>query len=227
MELCKTCHAGCCRRYNPYLWGSDIIRICNTLKVDVNFFTSVRKVEGDEIEQLKGKEPMFIFTDSGQENYFVLVMKFNESKYYPGTSKCMFLQEWSADALGSEELSGIIGRCGVYGIRPINCRAWPATYDENVRNVVIQDPHLILDKKHKRITDDPVQDICSRPMTHEDYSQYESQYVEDALINNYEKQFFIKVADKWNKNPDVSDKFYEFILKEYNNRIEHIKEASK
>ena len=84
-----------------------------------------------------------------------------------------------------------------------------------------------LDKKHKRITDDPVQDICSRPMTHEDYSQYESQYVEDALINNYEKQFFIKVADKWNKNPDVSDKFYEFILKEYNNRIEHIKEASK
>ncbi len=222
MELCKECHAGCCRRYNPYLWGSDIIRICENLKVDISFFTYAHNIQGEEIHKLKGIEPMFIFTDSGEEKYFVLILKANESKIYPDTSKCMFLQEWSAEALQSEELTGIIGRCGIYGIRPINCRAWPATYDEDHKRIVIRDPHLILDKRHKRIDDSHVFDICPRAMTHDDYSQYEDEYVRDAVVNYHEKQFFMQLADKWNQNPDVSDNFYEFLLKEYSNRIVHI-----
>lgn len=223
MELCKNCHAGCCRRYNPYLWGSDIIRIVEALKVDLNFFTSAYLVE-DKLEQIKGKEPVFIFTDSGEPLHFVLVLKLNASRFFPDSSKCMFLQEWSAQAQGSEELTGIIGRCGIYGIRPINCRAWPAKYDEEKQNVIIRDPHNILDKEHRRVDDSPCYDICERELTHDDYAVYENQYVEDAIINKHEKEFFMQLADKWNENPDVSDNFYAFLKKEYADRIEHIKE---
>lgn len=222
MELCRNCHAGCCRRYNPYLWGSDIIRICETLGVDISFFTFAHKINEDEIDKLKGKEPVFIFTDSGEPQHFVLILKFNESKMYPAISKCMFLQEWSAEAMQSEELTGIIGRCGIYGIRPINCRAWPASYDEEKKKVVIKDPHLILDKKHKKPSDNPGYEICERAMTHEDYAKYEEGYVNDAILNHHEKQFFLQLAEKWNENPDVSDNFYAFLKKEYSNRIEHI-----
>jgi len=227
MELCKNCHAGCCRRYNPYLWGSDIIRICQALEVDISFFTYAHQIKGEEIEKLKDKEPMFIFTDSGEEQHFVLILKANESKLYPDTSKCMFLQEWNAEAMRSEELTGVIGRCGIYGIRPINCRAWPAAYDEETKGVVIRDPNLILDKRHKRIDDSHVFDICSRAMTHEDYSRYEDDYVKDAVVNYHEKEYFMQVADKWNQKPDVSDNFYKFLLSEYSNRILHITSEEK
>ncbi|OGI00282.1 MAG: hypothetical protein A2Y25_01480 [Candidatus Melainabacteria bacterium GWF2_37_15] len=223
MEQCKTCQGGCCRRYNIHLWGSDIIKICNALKVDISFFTYAYHIEEDKIENLKGKDPLFIFTDSGKEEYFILILKSNESKYYPDTLKCIFLQEWSADALGSEELSGIIGRCGIYGIRPVTCRAWPAGYEEETQNIVIRDPHLILEKKHKRTSDSPALDICKNTLTHQDYINFEAQYIEDSIINHHEKQFFLKVAEKWNKNPDISDNFYKFLVKEYNNRIEYIK----
>lgn len=222
MELCKNCHAGCCRRYNPYLWGSDIIRISEVLGVDINFFTFAHKVSEEEAKELKDKEPVFIFTDGGTENHFVLILKFNESKMYPGISKCMFLQEWNAEALQSEELTGIIGRCGIYGIRPVNCRAWPASYDPDKKKVVIKDPYLILDKKHKRPSENPGYDICERPIKHDDFAPYEDGYTQDAILNYNEKQFFIQLAEKWNQNPDVSDNFYEFLKKEYANRIEYI-----
>lgn len=221
MELCKTCNAGCCRRYNPFLWGSDIIRICEALKVDINFFTSVVPIEGDKVDELMGKEPMFKFTDAG-DGYYILVLKLNESKYHPGTSKCMFMQEWSAEAQGSEELKGIIGRCGIYSIRPINCRAWPAKYDPERKKVIIRDPHLLLEKEHKLPDNNPVYSICKRPLTHEDYAIYEEEYAQDAIYNYHEKEFFVHVAQKWNQNPDVSDNLYDFLIKEYANRIELI-----
>ena len=33
----------------------------------------------------------------------------------------------------------------------------------------------------------------------------------------------MKVAEKWNKKPDVSDNFYDFIVKEYSDRLEQVK----
>ena len=56
MEQCKTCQGGCCRRYNIHLWGSDIIKICNTLKVDISFFTYAYHIEEDKIENPKQLE---------------------------------------------------------------------------------------------------------------------------------------------------------------------------
>ncbi len=224
MELCKACHGGCCRRYNPYLWGSDIIRICDALKVDMHFFATVVKVDESKVEKFRGKEAMFKFADISENDYFVFVLNLNESKYYPGTSKCMFLQEWYADILGSEELTGVIGRCGIYSIRPINCRAWPAKYVEEEKRVIIRDPHLILENEHNKIEDNDVYKICPRPLNKEDYSIYQDQYVADAMSNFAERQFFIQISEKWNKNPGTSNEFYDFMVKEYDNRIEYIKE---
>ncbi|OGI00283.1 MAG: hypothetical protein A2Y25_01485 [Candidatus Melainabacteria bacterium GWF2_37_15] len=223
MELCKSCHAGCCRRYNPVIWGSDIIRICEALNVDIFFILSVIKVDKEKAKQLENIEPIFIFTDTGEELYFELTLKYEESKYFPGSSKCMFLREWNAKELGSEELSGIISRCSIYSIRPINCRAWPVGYDAQRDQVILKDPHLVFEKEHKRVNESPAYSLCSRELKHEDYMMNEETMAQNAIINHYEMEFFIKLAHKWNQNPDVSDNFYKFLVKEYNNRIEYIK----
>lgn len=224
MELCKNCHGGSCRRYNPYLWGSDIIRICEALNVDISFFTYAFQLKGEQIEEYTGKEPIFIFTDNGSEEYFVLCLKMEESKLYAGSLKCMFLNEWSAVAQGSEELTGIIGRCGIYGIRPTNCAAWPVGYDEKRKSVILKDPHLVLEKKHKKASNSPAYNLCCRELRPADYANFRESYTKNAILNHHEKSFFMKVARKWNENPRPSDSLYEFIKNEYNNRIEHIKE---
>ena len=222
MKLCASCHGGCCRRYNPHLWGSDIIKICETLNIDINFFTTALPISEDKIDEYKEKTPLFIFTDNGEAQYFSLIIKFNESKYFPGTSKCIFLQEWSAEALGSEKLSGIIGRCGIYSCRPIGCASYPAKYDEKQKRIIIRDPHLILEKEHKVVDDNPAYKICSKTLSYEDYNIFNDDYVKSAILNHHEKEYFYKVAEKWNKNPDKSDYFYDFLVKEYDNRIKLI-----
>ncbi len=223
MELCASCHGGCCRRYNPHLWGSDIIRICETLKLDINFFTTALPIIKDQIDEYKEKTPLFIFTDSGEAQHFSLIIKFNESRYFPDTSKCIFLQEWSAESLGSEELSGIIGRCGIYSCRPVGCASYPAKYDEKEKKVVLKDPCLVLEKEHKLAEDSPAYRLCSKPVSFRDYSNFGKDYVQSAILNHHEKEYFYKIAEKWNKNPDKSDYFYEFLVKEYNDRIKLIK----
>lgn len=217
MELCKNCNAGCCRRYLRPIWGSDIIRICETLNVDMFFFITVIKEEKGK--ELRGKEPVFYFTDAGEEMYFSIWLKSNLSRFYPEVTKCMFLQEWSAEAQQSEELTGVIGRCGIYDIRPINCRVWPAEYSAKDDKVLIKDPYTDLEHKPDKATDSEGYSLCPKPLTKEDYSRFEEQYYKDALINHHEWQFFIKVSEKWNQNPDVSDKFYDFLKQEYSNRL--------
>lgn len=222
MELCKTCHGGCCRRYNVALWGSDIIRICETLNVDTHFFTTVHKVNEDKVKTQIDQMPMFIFSEIGDDQYFSPVLKVNESRFYPGTSKCIFLHEWHAELLGSEELTGIIGRCGIYSCRPLNCRTYPTKYDKEKKRVIIRDPHLVLEHEHSRPDDNPAYNICERALTPEDYEPFQEGYAHDAVQNEHEREFFLELAGKWNKNPDVSDNFYVFLLREYADRIELI-----
>jgi len=166
---------------------------------------------------------LFIFTDSGEKQHFSLVLKFNESKFYPRTSKCIFLQEWSAEALGSEELTGIVGRCGIYSCRPVSCRAYPAKYDEEKKEIIIKDPYLALEKEHKMTTDSSACKLCPQALTEADYKPFMESYAANSVLNKYEKDFFMNLAEKWNKNPDVSDNFYDFLVKEYNDRIEYTK----
>ncbi len=222
MELCKTCHAGCCRRYNPHLWGSDIIKICRALNVDIGFFATVVPMSEEKIKGLLEEVPLFMFADCGEDRYFSIVLKSVDSKYYPGTSKCVFLQEWQAELLGSEELTGIIGRCGIYSCRPVGCGAYPTKYDTAQKKVTVKDPHLILEKEHIMVEDSSAYKLCARALTCDDYAAFEEDYVKSAVLSQHEREFFIEVAKKWNKKPDVSDNFYAFLLREYADRIELI-----
>ncbi len=227
MEDCKICHGGCCRRYIVPLWGSDIIRISEALEVDMFFFISVVKYEKEKAEEKKKTEPLFIFTEAGTDCYFQIILKSHMSKLYPNTSKCIFLQEWSASAQQSEELEGIIGRCGIYDIRPLTCKTWPVGYDEKNDQVVLNDPYLIQEKRPDRPGDSIAYSICPKELCFDDYKNFEDEYVKSAILDNYERKFFRKIAEKWNKNPDLSDKLYKFIKEEYKNRIKHIKEEIK
>jgi Fe-S-cluster containining protein len=224
MEVCTICHGGCCRRYNPEIAGIDILRISKTLKVDANFFVSAVPINDERLNEYLGKHPLFIFTDSGQEIYYRLCMKPIESVCYPGTSKCVFLLEWRAEYLGSETLKGVIGRCGIYSIRPQNCRSYPAKYLPDKIETVIRDPYLLMEKEHSLPEDTPAYRLCPRTLTEKDFTPYSDSLANDAAVNEYERDFFRKLSDKWNKNPDISDRFYLFLEKEYSNRITHILE---
>lgn len=225
MELCKNCHGGCCRRYNVPLLGVDVIKICDSLQVDMPFFTSIIQIEPERAKEIKNKTALFRFPDISGDNYFTPTLKVAESKYAPGTVKCLFLQEWIAEALGSDELSGIIGRCGIYSCRPISCRAFPAIYKPKTKQVIIKDPHLILEKKHKNPDEDNyIYNLCSRELTEEDYRNFTEDYVKGAFSYDLENKFFIELAAKWNKDPDVSDEFYNFLKEEYTGRVQLIKE---
>lgn len=237
MDLCDNCHGGCCRRYKITLFGSDIIRICENLKVDMFFFIDVAKVSIDIAKQVEDVKPLFIFTDAGEDIYFEIFLKFNyeSSKHYSqnlnldyelnkefsGTLKCMFLQEWNAQEQQSKELSGIVGRCGIYDIRPLACRSFPAgLYGGKVQ---IKDPHTILEKEDRKPSNHGAYALCERELEYKDFMMDEQSMFENVVLNNQEMKFYIQLAKKWNANPDVSDKFYEFLKKEYSNRIEHIK----
>lgn len=225
MELCKNCHGGCCRRYNVPLLGVDVIKICETLQVDMPFFTLIIPISPERAKEIGSKTALFRFSDINGENYFTPTLKVVESKYAPGTGKCLFLQEWLADIMGSDELSGIIGRCGIYSCRPISCRAYPATYDTERKKVVIKDPYLVLEKKHKTPDKDNfIYNLCSKELTEDDYKNFTKDYVESAYFFDYENRYFVELAEKWNKNPGVSDEFYNFLKKEYAGRIQLIKE---
>lgn len=224
MELCKICHAGCCKRYNPTLLGSDIIKISEALKVDMFFFISVIKYEKDQAKKLQNKKPLFIFTEAGSDLYFSIILKSNLSMFYPDTTKCIFLQEWSAEAMCSTELSGIVGRCGIYEIRPLACRKWPAMFDDENNEVIIQDPYLVLEKIPDKPQESQAYSICPKPLNHQDLTRFVDSYNNSAVKHYQENLYFLKLAKKWNENPDVSDNLYKFIKREYNNRIIHIME---
>lgn len=228
MDLCKNCHGGCCRRYNVPLMGIDIIKICDTLQLDMPFFTSIIPLEPERAKELENKTALFKFSDVSEENYYTTTLKVIESKYAPGTAKCLFLQEWLAEVMASDELTGIIGRCGIYSCRPICCRAFPATYDKETEQVVMKDPHLILETKHiSPDKDNQIYNLCSKELTENDYQDYTESYVAGSYLYNFENRYFIDLAKKWNnrdKNLRVTDNFYNFLKEEYQSRIRLIKE---
>ena len=223
MELCPECHAGCCRRFNVYVLGSDIIRICESLKMDMSVFVNPIPLPADKIEKYRfNNTAIFMYKDGGEGQYYCLALKSDFSKFYPETTKCIFLQEFNAEILSRGKIPGTISRCGIYGCRPAICRAFPATYYDEEKQIKIKDPHLVIEKAKAAVQDSPAYNLCARGLTEEDYVPFVEGYVKDAVLEYYESEFFCKVAEKWNNDPDLFDNFYDFLLKEYNNRIEYM-----
>ncbi len=224
MDLCKECNSGCCRRFLVYLSGSDIIRISETLQMDLGVFVDAIPVPESKVEMhIKNRAPMFLFKEAGNKQYFVLALKSTESNLYPDASKCLFLLEFDAQQLSNGKIPHKLSRCGIHACRPYTCRTFPAMYYPKEVAVKIKDPFLLMENEHGKYSGQEPYKLCSRPLSREDFCKFSEGYVKDTVLDNYENEFFLQVAEKWNKTPGLSDNLYDFIVKEYQNRIELIK----
>ncbi len=213
MEQCLNCSAGCCRALNPNLLGCDLLKISKALGISPFMFTIVVPMEGEKLKENWGKTPMFKFTDLQPDTYYKLVLKSIPSQY--ATTKCIFQLEWP-----SEEDGQIIGRCGIHSIRPLVCRTFPARLEEDMFPVM-EDIHKVYEYKKQKDSfwDNPNFALCPRPLKEEDYADFSEQYYHDCYMQHYETQFALKMAEKWNEKPDVSDNFIKFLEEEYANRL--------
>ncbi len=218
MKVCKSCAGGCCRAFNVPITGFDILRIMRTLDMDPFFFCGVAEISGEKLEKGLGKDPLFLFTDSGEAKYYEIFLKRVFSKYFETSYKCIFLQEWDAKEYGSAELEGIVGRCGIYDIRPLTCRNYPAKIDKD-RKLYMYDPYYEhTNPENKRWSSLPY-GLCQRPLKKEDFRAGVDEYIKNLVHADYELDFFLKLSEKWNKNPDVSDNFIELLEREYLDRL--------
>ena len=218
MRVCKTCAGGCCRAFNIPITGFDILRIMRTIDIDPFFFCGVKEITGERLEKDLGKNPQFLFTDSGEARYYEIFMKRTFSRYFEGTLKCIFLQEWDAKEYDSAELEGIIGRCGIYDCRPLACRNYPAKIDKD-NKFFMYDPYFEhTNPENKRWQDLPY-GLCPRPIKKEDFGFCVDEYIKNLAHGNYELEFFVKLSEKWNKNPDISDNFINFLEEGYKDRL--------
>ncbi len=213
--ICSVCHGGCCRRYYVDVTGYDILNISKTLMMDIPSFVYTLAVEDDEIELLEQESVLFKFTDDNCEKHYRFCLKKTDSLAYPGTLKCMFLQEWDAKILNYPEMNDkLIARCGIYGCRPLMCATFPTKYDLSGNFGFIPDPYTTCEKKSH-----PALNLCPRSITSEDFRGCAEDTIKTLALQRYEIKFFRAMAEYWNNYPKSINDFYNFIQNAYSNRV--------
>jgi len=213
MEICKTCHGGCCRNFTVGLTGVDIINISKTLGVLPSSFVDVIAVEeGADIEHKSKHAALFRFSDFGAEKYYVLGIKMIESSLVPATAKCQFLLEWNSDN-ENPTIEGLIARCGIYSCRPLICAAFPTKFGETEATAV-----MVNTSAFEQVFEHPVYKTCAKAPSLEDISGAD-EIIKTLVLKKYEVEFFKKVAFEWNKNPQTLAEFWTFLAKIYQNRV--------
>ena len=122
LSPCTGCHAGCCRGAALPLTGRNIFRIVTELKVP--FWKFVCRWADPSCAPARGIAPHFFFDDDCRTPY-VIGLRQTESRVFPGTQKCVFLEESAPD-----ECAPPTGRCSIYEHRPTGCRVYPSRLDE-------------------------------------------------------------------------------------------------
>ncbi len=106
---CLSCPALCCSRNLINVCGHDIWLIANALSIDPTAFLAFARMGA-------ASPYHFRLDDSGTAYCVVLNMR----EHPDGSRRCVFLMD----------LPNGQTRCGVYGLRPVACRAYPLVLDE-------------------------------------------------------------------------------------------------
>lgn len=214
-DLCKNCHAGCCRLFLINVTGADILRIKQRLGLPPKEFVHfeefpAQKADGENMRSI------LRFKDKDPETVFVPVLRKVESDLIPETKKCLFLQEWRIET-PEENRTNVVSRCGVYDIRPHVCQAWPIKLDEN--EFLPACGSVIDSKKFDDLPD--AYKRCSREFSADDFGPTLESSVKAKLYEQYEMGFDAKVAEKWNQNPGTMEEYEAFLEDVYKNRIQY------
>src|SRR5262245_54659649 len=205
MGQCATCHAGCCRSFAVPVTGADILRIMSQKKLA--FWDFVCRWADPEGNIALKYAPHFHFRDQ-PETPFVISLIQDESRQFPGTTRCKFLAEGPQSRehpLGSSQ-------CGIYGERPCACRVFPTKFDHSGELAVIYDVH-----QEGNAGGHPIYRHCPRRWTPEDPDPL--QQVQDLVLPKFEMDFFFKLAAAWNAQPGEWPLFPEFLQAVYAQRV--------
>ncbi len=193
---CSGCHAGCCRGAALPLTGRDIFRIVTDLKVP--FWKFVCRWADPLCSLARGIAPHFFFDDDRQTPY-VIGLRQTESRVFPGTQKCVFLDESAPDANAPR----LTGRCSIYEHRPVGCRIYPSRLDEAGAWGTRVIPEPASERVHE------VYRPCPRPWSVFDFD------LEGALHHlracRTEMELFHAIAHCWNTQPGPWPFFPDFL----------------
>ena len=205
MGQCATCHAGCCRSFAVPVTGADILRIMSQRKLA--FWDFVCRWADPEGKIALKYAPHFHFRDH-PDTPFVISLIQDESRVFPGTTRCTFL----AEGPQSREHPLGISACGIYGERPSACRVFPTRFDHSGELAVIYDV-----PPTGRAGGHPAYQLCPRAWTPEDLDPL--QQVQDLAIAKFEMNFFFKLAAAWNAGPGEWRLFPDFLQSVYARRV--------
>jgi len=212
--ICSTCHGGCCRRYYIDLTGYDLINIQKALMMDFPVFTQIMRIDENEIDFYMKESVIFKFTDDGCKDYYRLCLKRVPSRYMQDSTQCMFLQEWNSEVLNNSEINGVMGRCGIYGCRPLICAIFPTKFDLSGHFGYSPDPTTSFEKKKN-----PAYNLCPRILQKDDFSDNSDITLKNLILQKFESDFFRAMSVHWNEEPKSINDLFAFIKKVYANRV--------
>jgi Fe-S-cluster containining protein len=218
-SLCDTCHAGCCRAYNLLITVYDALVISRDLSLPIAEFASVLPMDADKSKRMGDLHVPLRFSDPGfEDSFFYIILKRVPSALFPGSVKCYFLQEWTRSEPVAERRSHpgakVAGRCGIYGSRPIMCRAYPAFLHANGALGFVTNPQPL--ESSKTI---PAFELCPEPWTVEAFTKDPSQTVHTLITNKYEIGFQNELIKEWNAAPRSLREFFPHAAACYANRF--------
>lgn len=204
MELCRTCHAGCCRAYAVPVTGADILSIQQ--RQGLSFAEIACRWADPERTIARGFAPQFYFADEPGLPFTLCLLK-EASRYFPETTRCRFLQENPPDAahpLGT-------ARCAIHESRPAACRVFPTRLHPSGELAVVL-PVVTLSGEPT------LNSLCPRQPLPGDFDPLEA--TQALVLARYEMSFFHKVAEIWNRLGRDWEQFPEFLQTVYQQRIQ-------
>ncbi len=205
MNICESCHAGCCRAFAVPLTGADILRI--EREVGLGFWDFVCRWADGNGQIARNHAPHFYFSDE-PETPFVICLEQEQSVFLSGTTKCRFLVECPPD----DEYPLGLARCGIYGQRPATCRTFPTKLNDTSELAIIYDVPA-----HGRSGDQSAYSLCPRQWETSDVDAIDM--IRDLVVVKYEMSFFRQLATVWNQVPRPWTMFPEFLRLVYSKRV--------
>ena len=215
MSVCSICHGGCCRRYYVDFTGYDLVNISNTLDLEIPFFSITVPVKDEDAEELSKDAALFKFPDVNDGNYVRFCLKRIPSSTMPNSTKCLFLQEWNGETLDLQDKTRILGRCGIYSVRPLTCAIFRAKLDTDGLIGYVVDPQDFCETKTN-----PAYNLCPRALVKEDFTDHSGELSRYLALHKYEMTFFKALAASWNEDSRTYKEFLPYIKKVYANRIQ-------
>lgn len=217
--MCDTCHAGCCRAYNLLITVYDALVISRDLTLPIAEFASMLPRQAEMVKKMGDLHTPVRFSDPGYEDtFFYIVLKRVPSALLPGTVKCYFLQEWNRAEVvadrGQHLGAKIAGRCGIYGSRPLMCRAYPAFLHGNGALGFVTNPKPLELSKAS-----PAYELCPDEWTAGAFAPDPGQAVHTLVLNRYEINFQNELIKEWNNAPRALREFFPFAAACYANRF--------